>query len=270
MRWRYERNSMTPLRLALSAFTCFKEPAQIDFSDLNLFAISGPTGAGKSTLLDAMTYALYGQIARLGSKGLDLISPGMNQMSVQFEFQNHQGIYRVTRTLDRKKTRNDAQTRIEKLDADASWKQLPESEKIKEANMRLEQLIGLDYEGFTRAILLPQGAFDEFLRGDPSQRRQLLVSLLNLDKVQRMQQEAGQRAKQAEIQIAAIKSRLDEEYRDATPERKRELKEQLETLLTQQNDLTKKQESLSKDVQELRLSKSFLMNRQKYKSCFWT
>lgn len=242
---------MTPLRLTLSAFTCFKETAQIDFDGLSLFAISGPTGAGKSTLLDAMTYALYGQIARLGSKGLDLISPGMHQMSVQFEFQNHQGIYRVTRTLDRKKTRNEAQTRIEKLDVDASWKQLPESEKIKEANLCLERLVGLDYEGFTRAILLPQGAFDEFLRGDPSQRRQLLVSLLNLDKVQRMQQEAGIRAKQAELQIASIKSRLDEEYKEATPERKRALTEQLNSLLSQQADLSQKEADLQKRVAEL-------------------
>ncbi len=242
---------MTPLRLELSGFTCFKERTLIDFSELSLFAISGPTGSGKSTLLDAMTYALYGQIARLGSKGLDIISPGITQMSVQFEFKNHQGIYRVTRTLDRKKTRNDAQTRIEKMAEDASWKQLPESEKIKEANTRLEQLVGLDYEGFTRAILLPQGAFDEFLRGDPSQRRQLLVSLLNLDKVQRMQQEAGLRAKQAEIKKDAIKNRLDQEYAGATPERKRELKEILESLVAQQGDLTKQFETLDRETKEL-------------------
>jgi DNA repair protein SbcC/Rad50 len=254
---------VTPLRLELSGFTCFKERTLIDFSDLTLFAISGPTGSGKSTLLDALTYALYGQIARLGSKNLELISPGLAQMFVQFEFKNHQGIYRVTRTLDRKKTRNDAQTRIEKLGADATWKQLPESEKIKEANSRLEQLVGLDYEGFTRAILLPQGAFDEFLRGDPSQRRQLLVSLLNLDKVQRMQQEAGQRAKQAELQRDAIQSRLSEEYAGATPERKRDLKESLDTLLTEQTDLAKRCEELTKEAKELEVLKSFLDDQLK-------
>lgn len=254
---------MTPLRLELSGFTCFKERVSIDFTDLTLFSISGSTGAGKSTLLDAMTYALYGQIARLGSKGLELISPGMHQMFVQFEFQNHQGIYRVTRTLDRKKTRNDAQTRIEKLEDDASWKQLPESEKIKEANARLEQLVGLDYEGFTRAILLPQGAFDEFLRGDPNKRRQLLVSLLNLDKVQKMQQEAGQRAKQAEIQRDAINTRLNEEYASATPERKRELKESLESLSSEQVKVTKQFETLNKEVKELEALKSLFDEQAK-------
>jgi DNA repair protein SbcC/Rad50 len=254
---------VTPLRLELSGFTCFKERVMVDFSDLTLFSISGPTGSGKSTLLDAMTYSLYGQIARLGSKGLELISPGMNQMFVQFEFQNHQGIYRVTRTLDRKKSRNDAQTRIEKLEADATWKQLSESEKIKEANTRLEQLVGLDYEGFTRAILLPQGAFDEFLRGDPSQRRQLLVSLLNLDKVQKMQQEAGQRAKQAEMQRDAIKTRLDEEYGGATPERKRELKDSLDSLSNEQVKTNKQFEALSKDVKELEALKSLFDEQAK-------
>ena len=56
---------MRPLKLSLSGFTCFREPTDVSFEDLELFAISGVTGAGKSTLLDAMTYALYGETARL-------------------------------------------------------------------------------------------------------------------------------------------------------------------------------------------------------------
>ena len=64
---------MTPLKLELSGFSCFREQAVIDFEDLKLFAIAGPTGSGKSTLLDALTYALYGQTARLGSRGLDAL-----------------------------------------------------------------------------------------------------------------------------------------------------------------------------------------------------
>jgi DNA repair protein SbcC/Rad50 len=249
---------MTPLKLELTGFTCFKDKTTISFEDLELFAIAGPTGSGKSTLLDAMTYALYGQTPRLGSKGLDaLMNPNSSQLSVQFEFSTSSGTYRATRTLDKKPSgKIDPNVRVEALSTEASWKVFSETEKIKEANAKLEQLVGLDYDGFTRAILLPQGAFDEFLRGDASKRRDLLVNLLSLDKVQQMQQEAGQRAKSAEATTKAINDRLEQEYAGATPERRRELSDALETLATERDTLVKRQETLTKDVKDLEALKS--------------
>jgi DNA repair protein SbcC/Rad50 len=249
---------MKPLKLEVAGFTCFKEKTTINFEDLELFAISGPTGSGKSTLLDAMTYALYGQTPRLGSKGLDaLMSPTATQLAVQFEFAAQGGTYRATRTLDKKPSgKIDPNVRVEHLTEDATWRVFSETEKIKEANSKLEQLVGLDYDGFTRAILLPQGAFDEFLRGDLTKRRDLLVNLLNLDKVQEMQQEAGQRAKVAELQIKAIGERLEQEYAGATPERRRDLADALETLAGERDGLQKRQETLNAEVKALDLLKS--------------
>jgi DNA repair protein SbcC/Rad50 len=249
---------MKPLKLELTGFTCFKDKTTISFEDLELFAIAGPTGSGKSTLLDAMTYALYGQTPRLGSKGLDaLMNPSSSQLAVQFEFKAQGGTYRATRTLDKKPSgKIDPNVRVEQLSAEATWKTFPETEKIKEANTKLEQLVGLDYEGFTRAILLPQGAFDEFLRGDASKRRDLLVNLLSLDKVQQMQQAAGQRAKTAETLIKSVNDRLEQEYAGATPERRRELADALENLALERDGLAKRQEKLANEVKELNMLKS--------------
>lgn len=244
---------MRPLKLQLSGFTCFREETEISFDGLELFAIAGPTGAGKSTLLDAISYALYGQTARLGSKGLEaLISPGLQQMSVGLEFRSSSGtIYRVTRVSERKGSRPTNQTRIERLGEDAKWRQLPESEKIKEANAKLSELVGLDYEGFTRAVLLPQGAFDEFLRGNASERRKLLVNLLGLDKIERIQKLAGERYKGAEQRAGHIRQLLEQDYAGATPERKRELKDELASLKEQKVALEEARESLNKELQGL-------------------
>lgn len=256
---------MKPLKLELTGFTCFRDKTIINFEELELFAISGPTGSGKSTLLDAMTYALYGQTPRLGSKGLDaLMTPNASQLSVQFEFAAQGGTYRATRTLDKKPSgKIDPNVRVEYLTSEANWKVFPETEKIKEANTKLEQLVGLDYDGFTRAILLPQGAFDEFLRGDLTKRRDLLVNLLNLDKVQQMQQEAGQRAKVAESQVKAISDRLEQEYALFTPERRRELADALEHLATERDNLTKQQENLNKEVKAFDTLKSLFDEQAK-------
>ena len=56
---------MRPQHLKIGGFTSYREPAEVDFTDLDLFAITGPTGAGKSSLSDAMTFALFGKSPRV-------------------------------------------------------------------------------------------------------------------------------------------------------------------------------------------------------------
>jgi len=62
---------MRPLELCLEGFTSFRREQRLDFSELDLFAITGATGAGKSSLLDAMTYALFGTTTRSGKQVSD-------------------------------------------------------------------------------------------------------------------------------------------------------------------------------------------------------
>ncbi len=256
---------MTPQRLELSGFTCFKTLTVVDFSNLELFAISGPTGSGKSTLLDALTYALYGQTARLGSKGLDvLLSPGVSQMYVSLAFSTAQGSYRVTRTADKKPSgKVDRNTRIEILQPDASYKQLSESEKLKEADAKLAAIVGLDYDGFTRSVLLPQGAFDEFLKGDSSKRRNLLINLLGLDKVEAMQKEAGRLAREADLKQKNISERLEQDFYGATPEKRTDLEEQLKVCQTELKKLLKRQTDLNQELKSLEATKELLEEQQK-------
>ena len=45
---------MRPLKLVIEGFTCYKERQELDFTSLDLFAITGPTGSGKSTTLAGM------------------------------------------------------------------------------------------------------------------------------------------------------------------------------------------------------------------------
>ena len=73
---------MKPLRLHIQGLTSYREPVDIDFSDLDLFAITGPTGAGKSSLVDAITYALFGQVPRVGRNVKELISQGADRLNV--------------------------------------------------------------------------------------------------------------------------------------------------------------------------------------------
>ena len=228
---------MTPLALELEAFTCYRQRALVEWegSDSGLFAVTGPTGAGKSTLLDAITYALYGQTARLGGRGLEsLLSPGAPSMFVQLKFRAARGVFRVTRVAQRKASGVTTEVRVEEAvagqDGAASWRQWQASESVRAANRAIEEIVGLDYSGFTRAVLLPQGAFDEFLRGDAGERRKLLVALLGLDRVERVRELASKLSREAEGVANGLERRLTEDYEDVSAEAIRALESHAATV----------------------------------------
>lgn len=220
---------MTPLVLELEGFTCYRGRTKITWeeADAPLFAITGPTGAGKSTILDAITFVLYGKTPRLGGRGMStLISPGRESLYVQLEFRTGRGVYRVTRALTRRGDASQTEVRVDKLEG-GEFRQLSSSERVKDANEALEEIVGLDYEGFTRAVLLPQGAFDEFLRGDARLRRQLLSTLLGLERVEQIQKRAAATASSLKERAGTLRSLLEGEYVGVTPAAVTEQKERL-------------------------------------------
>lgn len=242
---------MRPLRLELAGFTCFREPTTVSFDDLTLFAISGPTGSGKSTILDALVYALYGRTPRLGATGLGaLLNPASDGLHVTLEFEAKGGTYRAFRSMRQTKNNVQSQVRLEKQTPDASWKALPET-GIAEVNAKLEEVVGLDYDSFVRAVLLPQGAFDEFLRGDAAARRRLLVKLVGLERIAVMQAEAGKRASEAKARQEFIQKQLDGDYANVTPDRLRALREERQVLETRDGELRTQVETLTQALREL-------------------
>ncbi len=244
---------MRPLKLSLSGFTCFREPTEISFEDLELFAISGMTGSGKSTLLDAITYALYGQTERLGTRlGDTLFSPNLDKLSVQLTFSTGSETYRVARVSERKGARGPRnETRIEHLGPDATWKQFAESEKLKDADRKLEDIVGLTYENFTRAVLLPQGAFDRFLHAKSGERTNLLRDLLGLSITTEMHKQANATARDAGAQVKNLDERLTNEYAAVTTEKRRELNKEQGGLTEEQTALLEARQTLGERVQAL-------------------
>jgi DNA repair protein SbcC/Rad50 len=235
---------MRPLRLELQGFTCFRDFTVIDFSNLELFAIVGQTGAGKSSILDALTFALFEQTPRLGSKpAKELIAQGSSGMSLALEFEASDGRkYRVARTYSSKSS----EVRFERLENE-KWVTAVEQIKKKEVAEAIERTVGLDFEGFTRAVLLPQGEFDRFLRGEPKQRRDLLKNLIGLERIENIQKRSGELAREAKTKSETLQIQL-ESLIAATPE----ALEALETTQVQKQ-LQLEQVSLQLEQQKIRL-----------------
>ncbi|RTH00678.1 AAA family ATPase [Thermus scotoductus] len=177
---------MRPLRLELEGFGPYRERQGVDFSDVELFAITGPTGSGKSTLLDAMAFALYGVVPRVGRNVGSLVHPGASEARVRLTFQVGGRVYRVERVRGKR-----SEGRLFEL-GPVGERLLP-LETLDALNRALEELLGLTYEAFTRALLLPQGEFDRFLKGEAKERRRILLDLFELTRLERAREKAASR-----------------------------------------------------------------------------
>ncbi len=193
---------MRPLRLELRGFTAFREAVAVDFSGRELFAITGPTGAGKSSLLDAMTWALYGQVPRVGRATRQLLAHGEQSMSARLDFTARGKRYRVTRRAPAS-----VGTRLEELLPDGESR--PLADRASDVTEQVTSLLGLDYATFTKTVLLPQGAFDSFLRGDDQQRRAILTRLLGLGTYQEAGRLARARSQRASAAAALLSGEVE-------------------------------------------------------------
>lgn len=185
---------MTPERLELSGFTAFREPTTVDFTGVELFALTGETGSGKSSLIDALTFALYGSVARYGRRGLvePVISSGMNEARVRFDFELSGRRLTAVRVVRRTATgATTAEARLEERDGEVL------ASGSDEVTNAVTRLVGLGFSHFTRSVVLPQGEFARFLHDKPSDRQAFLKALLDLGILERVRDTAKQRLERA-------------------------------------------------------------------------
>ncbi|MEH2290506.1 SMC family ATPase [Nostoc sp.] len=197
---------MRPLELTLEGFTSFRNQANILFEKMDLFAITGPTGAGKSSLLDAMTLALYGKVARK-TQPKELLSQGGLKLQISLRFLVDQTEYLVFRSWSYRTKTAQLTFKLEKR-INGEFQPFGEQREA-EINAVIEKALGMNFETFTKVILLPQGQFDEFLKGKSADRRKILNNLVGYEKIfADMCSQAGTQANRIEGECNAIQEQL--------------------------------------------------------------
>ncbi|WP_443660257.1 SbcC/MukB-like Walker B domain-containing protein [Clostridium algidicarnis] len=176
---------MKPRKLIIKGLNSFVEEQTIDFEILTakgLFGIFGPTGSGKSTILDAITLALYGDISR-DSK--EYINSFCNGVSVSYEFEigsaGYRKIYIADRVVNKDKNGLYKLKTCRLLEKNGEGL-IPIAEGAREVKAKVEEIIGLKSEDFTRSVVLPQGRFSDFLKLSGVDRRNMLERIFNLKK----------------------------------------------------------------------------------------
>ncbi len=181
---------MKPYILKIDGINSFNKMQEIDFSKVlncGIFGILGDTGSGKSTIIDAITLSLYGKIARYigDNKNGDFINLNRKDASVSLIFSIKEAKEEIFFEIIRKFKRDNKgsiKTNVARLSVICDGEYNIISDKKTQIDNKIKEIIGLSYDDFTRAVVLPQGKFSEFLMLDKKEKREMLQRIFGLEK----------------------------------------------------------------------------------------
>lgn len=176
---------MKPIRLELSGLNSYTEKQVVDFNKLTergIFGIFGKTGSGKSTIVDAITIALYGNIARETDGYINSLC---DKAVITYEFEIGNKNSKRRYVVDRIAERNNREIKITSSKLVEFYNDGGKTilaDNIVDVNDKIAQIVGLTASDFMRTVALPQGKFNDFLKLTGSERRYMLERIFNLEK----------------------------------------------------------------------------------------
>lgn len=193
---------MKILAIRIKNLASLEGRTEIDFTaeplcSAGIFAITGATGAGKSTILDALCLALYGKTPRYiqaREAGIEIrdvqgstlsqgdvrsiLRDGTAEGSAEVDFrgidgQDYRAGWSVRRA--RNKAEGSMQSDTVTLTNITSGTAIPG--KKQETLNEIARLVGLNFDQFTRSVLLAQGDFTAFMKASKDEKSSLLEKL---------------------------------------------------------------------------------------------
>ncbi len=212
-----------------------------------IFAITGPTGAGKTTILDAICLALYGRTPRLNKvtkSTNEIMSRLTGDCFAEVCFETQSGRYRCQWSQHR--ARNKAEGVLQQYKHELSYADSREIIESRPSEIvgQIESITGMDYERFTRSMLLAQGGFAAFLQAPSNERAPILEQITGTEiysqismKVHERRAEEARELEKLKEKAAGIKLLADEARRELQADLEKKLA--LEPQFTEQRDKTR-------------------------------
>lgn len=172
---------MRPVNLIISAFGPYADKTVINFEKLNdfgIFLISGDTGSGKTTIFDAICYALYDKASgdmRDNSMLRSDYADENTKTFVELTFEHNEKLYTIRRnpSYQRPKKRGDGYT-TETANAEFTCGEKIIETSAQKSTEKIEELLGITYDQFTKIAMIAQGEFRKVLTADTQERVEIL------------------------------------------------------------------------------------------------
>jgi exonuclease SbcC len=149
-----------------------------------IFAITGPTGAGKTTILDAVCLAIYGRTPRLNrisQSTNEIMSRRRGECMAEVVFESGGRTFRCHWGQQRARGRADGGLQAPRHEfADGISGDIL-ADGLRNTAERIEKECGMNFEQFTRSMLLAQGNFAKFLQAGPDERAPILERISGTD-----------------------------------------------------------------------------------------
>lgn len=187
-------------RLRLRAMGSYRDDVDIDFCALPgpIIAVTGPNGCGKSTLLELLAGALYRQTPTRGT----LASLARARDSFAEIKCVNGSAYTIRHTLDAVSGKGEV------LVLDVAGNPMLESGKVREFDAWAGSHLSAPSLLYSSSFAI-QGQRG-FLDLSPSERKQVLVRLLSLERYDVMARQAHERAGECKRQVELAQAKLDE------------------------------------------------------------
>lgn len=213
---------MRLIELRLKNLNSLRGEWHIDFTDEayvneGIFAIIGHTGAGKTTILDAICLALYGETPRLGKvtgSYNEVMSRQTGECSAEVVIDVNGVHYRCYWYQRRARCKPDGnlQEIIHELalasDHNGQKAGTILEEKASLTKSRIVDLIRMDFDQFTRSILLAQGSFAAFLKADTGERADILEKITGTDIYATISKQVHEKRREEESKLDALQAKL--------------------------------------------------------------
>ena len=176
---------MRPLSLEMTAFGSYAAKTVVPFEQMQhgLYLVTGDTGAGKTTIFDAIVFALFGAASGPDRKG-DMLHcdyvPKSEDTVVTLRFAQNNQEYSVTRKIHFSKKRGKVgEYNSGTIEAELHEPDRAPTEGASAVTKRVEALLGLNAEQFSRIIMLAQGEFKRFLKASTEEKNEILGKLFD-------------------------------------------------------------------------------------------
>ncbi|SPX85123.1 AAA family ATPase [Moraxella ovis] len=213
---------MKILSLKFNNLNSLKGNWHIDFTDDafvrdGIFAIIGQTGAGKTTILDAICLAIYGETPRINQISTtqnELMSLGAGECGAQVELLISSKMYRFT--WQQRRAGGKADGKLQAIKREISQiNHVGDDGKILESKASLckekaVKIMHMNFEQFTRSVMLAQGNFAAFLKADAGEKGAILEQITGTQIYGRIGTKAFEIQKQKRQELTALQDKLDD------------------------------------------------------------